>query len=307
MTSLVTTEKQMSLPLVIEKEAEVDGIQMGVLSDGTAYLTARGLARMCGIDHTLIVRMAAAWADPKPRELKIQKNLKDNGIVMSKPYLEIKINRTTHYAFPDAVCMAVLEYYAFDAVALSNGKALDNFRLLAKRSFKEFIYSKVGYTPKVILPFAWQQFQDRVALNFDSVPRGYFSVFKEMASLIVTLIQSGADVGQHFIPDISVGQHWSKFWLEIGFETTFGPRKKYEHDYPKYFPQAASNPQFPYCYPDGGLGEFRKWFWENYVPQKLPTYLSDKVRQGQIPSTYASHVTAALAGSSVPKKVKSLQ
>jgi hypothetical protein len=36
---------------------EVDGIEMGVLNDGTPYLTGRGLARVCGIHHSNIVRM----------------------------------------------------------------------------------------------------------------------------------------------------------------------------------------------------------------------------------------------------------
>jgi hypothetical protein len=65
---LITGNPQLNLPLGIEKEVEIDGIGMGVLTDGTPYLTARGLARMCGIDHTLILRMAQNWNSPKRRE-----------------------------------------------------------------------------------------------------------------------------------------------------------------------------------------------------------------------------------------------
>jgi hypothetical protein len=53
---------------------------------------------------------------------------------------------------------------------------------------------------------AWRQFHDRVALVYDSVPHGYFSVFKEAADIIVTLIRSGANIGSAFVPDISIGQ-----------------------------------------------------------------------------------------------------
>src|SRR5262245_15702863 len=33
--------------LFVDREKEIDGIGMGVLSDGTAFLTGRGLARLC--------------------------------------------------------------------------------------------------------------------------------------------------------------------------------------------------------------------------------------------------------------------
>ncbi len=118
---------------------------MGVLSDGTAYLTGRGLARMCGIDQKGIVDLTAQWDDPLPRELKIRENLRQQGFGSQKPYLAINVSGTTHYAFPDTVCMAVLEYYAFDAGKNAKPQALKNYRLLARRSFRDFIYAQVGY------------------------------------------------------------------------------------------------------------------------------------------------------------------
>ena len=42
--NLSTTPTQMNL--AIDKQVEIDGIGMGVLSDGTPYLTTRGLARL---------------------------------------------------------------------------------------------------------------------------------------------------------------------------------------------------------------------------------------------------------------------
>src|SRR5690348_17265251 len=41
--------KQGTLDLGIAKQIEIDGVGMGVLSDGTAFLTGRGLARLCGV------------------------------------------------------------------------------------------------------------------------------------------------------------------------------------------------------------------------------------------------------------------
>jgi hypothetical protein len=39
------THQQDEMDLRIEKQVERDGIDMGVLSDGTAFLSGRGLAR----------------------------------------------------------------------------------------------------------------------------------------------------------------------------------------------------------------------------------------------------------------------
>jgi hypothetical protein len=58
---LVTGQEQLRLDLEVAAEREIDGVGMGVLSDGTPYLTIRGLARMCGVDHANIVRITADW------------------------------------------------------------------------------------------------------------------------------------------------------------------------------------------------------------------------------------------------------
>lgn len=43
------TKSQGSFDLGIDKERDVEGIGMGVLSDGTPYLNQRGLAALCGV------------------------------------------------------------------------------------------------------------------------------------------------------------------------------------------------------------------------------------------------------------------
>lgn len=52
-----TTPNQMALNLEIVAEREVDEIGMGVLSDGSTYLNLRGLAKMCGVDHSVLIRV----------------------------------------------------------------------------------------------------------------------------------------------------------------------------------------------------------------------------------------------------------
>ena len=121
---------------------------MGVLNNGTAYLNARGLARMCGIDHTLILRLGDMWGTDKeqPRVRRIRAALAQQGIRLSQPYIETRKDGTTHHAYPEAVCMAVLEYYAFEAKQSDNDVAIRNYRLLARSSSRGLSTPRLGTT-----------------------------------------------------------------------------------------------------------------------------------------------------------------
>lgn len=300
-TPFNTTPQQLKFDLDIAVEREIDGIGMGVLSDGTPFLNIRGLARMCGVDHSMIVRITNDWIDVplKAREAKIRELVRDQGADDSVAFIAINKDGTIHHTIPAAVCMAILEYYAFEARTGSD-VAATSYRLLARKGFNDFIYSQVGYNPSGAPAVAWQQFHDRVSLSYHSVPDGYFSIFKEIADLLVTMIREGADLGKSFIPDISVGQAWAKYWKAESLDIIYGDRIQYAHNYPTYFPQALSNPQPAYCYPDDALGEFRKWVREQYVPHKLPGYLESKVKQGQLAAPKASAALAAFKPKQIP-------
>jgi hypothetical protein len=297
-TELVTPE-QLKFDLCIEKEVEVNGVGMGVLNDGTAYLTGRGLARVCGIVQNAVVELTNYWSHfpPRPREAKIKDILRQQGVEYKAPFIRIERDGVTHYAYPDVVCMAVLEYYAFEAGANCKPHAQHNYRLLARNTFREFIYRQVGYDPRRAIERIWRQFHDRVALVYDSAPHGYFSVFKEAADIIVTLIRSGANIGSAFLPDISIGQHWAEYWRGRNLALTHGVRGQYQHNYPEYFPQSSSNPQLAYCYPDSALPEFRRWMRNVYLADKFPAYLKSKVRQGALPSPISAIAIAAIEDS----------
>jgi hypothetical protein len=301
---LITPSEQLRLDLQIAAEREVDGIQMGVLTDGTPYLTIRGLARMCGVDHASIIRITADWLQNplKPREKKIRELVRAQGTDDGVAFIAVNKNGTIHHAIPAAVCMAVLEYYAFEAAQSDSGQAAKSYRLLARKGFRDFIYAYVGYNPSGESSIAWQQFHDRVTLAYHTVPVGYFSIFKELADIFVMLIRKGANPGPAFVPDISVGLLWSKYWVAENLDIIHGERIKYEHNYPLYYPQAGSNPQHPFCYPDDALGEFRRWVREVYLPKRMPGYLLDKVKQGQIPAAVA---TAALEAFEPAKAIPS--
>ena len=303
-TDLVYTPTQLSLDLEVAAEREIDGVGMGVLSDGTPYLNQRGLARMCGIDTMNLVRSAEAWTDEsqKPRERRIKELVRAQGADDERAFIGVKKGGTIHHMVPASVCMAYLEYYAFEAQRPSE-QALKNYRLFARKGFSDFIYAQVGYNPNQSIPLAWQQFHDRVAINGDTPPMGYFSVFQEVAGMMVAMINAKIDLNHKIIPDISVGQAWGKHWRGNNLDNVYGPRITYDHSYPDYFPQAASNPQQPYCYPDEALPEFREWLKTVYSVEKLPTYLNGQVRSGKLEAPTAKAAIEALK----PKQIAPLR
>lgn len=288
--------EQLSLNLEIATEREIDGVGMGVLRDGTPYLTLRGLARMCGVDIAAIVRITNDWdAVPlKPREQKIRELVRAQGADDTIVFHAVEKKGVLHHIVPAAVCMAVLEYYAFEARGDSS-HAANSYRVLARKGFQEFIYAQIGYNPTGAVGIAWQQFHDRVSLSYHTVPDGYFSIFKEIADIFVTLIRGGANLGKDFLPDISIGMAWSKKWVDENLDAVYGQRMKYDHHYPHYFPQALSNPQQAYCYPDEALAEFREWIKKVYIQKRMPTYLDQKIREGKIPAPAARAALDALA------------
>jgi hypothetical protein len=289
------TPEQGVLDLQIEKQIEIDGIGMGVLSDGTPFLTGRGLARLCGIDSSRISELSSDWKrEPKgPATLKVKEIINSRGVELEDAYIEIKQRSGFFYAYPDVLCLAVLEYWAFDAPA-PREEAKRNFRILAGKALHDFIYAQVGYDPNNFVPVVWQQFHDRVSLTYNSVPQGYFSIFKEIADMIVTLGQAGLHIDSSFVPDGSVGGIWGNHWRENNFDEKFGPRLKWDHYYPDYFPQAKSNPQQPWCYPEAALPEFRRWMRENYIGGgKFANYINDKIRQKALPASFSQLVIKA--------------
>lgn len=278
---------QMDLSLKVEKEVEVNGVGMGVLSDGTPYLTGNGLAALCGVDPTTISRIGAEWGEDvqKPRITAIKNILANSGVVFDSPYFDM--NGRSFWV--GTVCLAVLEYYTFDATQINREIATRNYRQLAGIGFQNYIYDQVDYHPSKVFQDNWKDnFHDRVSLTYDATPPGFFSVFKETAEMIVTLGQSGLSINDTFVPDISVGQSWAKYWSSNKLAERFGERQQFEHNYPPNYRQAASNPQLTWCYPDAALGEFRKWGREVYIGEdKFKNYLSKKVKDKELPPSFA--------------------
>jgi len=289
---------QGSFNLGIEKNADFGEIGMGVLSDGTPYLNQRGLAALCGVQNAHIGTISSQWVDPdeKPRIKAIKSILEKAGYLPPVAHVEIFHTGRQYYCYPAEVCLAVLEYYAFDAGTNCQPEARDNFRLLAGSKLRELIYKQVGYDPTQKHAKRFDKWHERIALNYQSAPRGYFHVFNEAHTVIYELIMAGADVGEKTVVDISIGQHWSKHWTGNNLSNHYGERARYPHNYPDSHPQSKSNPQESWCYPLRALGIYREWLQDVYIEGgKFGAYLKSKVAKGDLAPSIAQLAIAALA------------
>lgn len=208
--------KQIPLDLGVEVQKDVNGVEMGILENGIPYLTQRGLSVITGVARSLIQTITKEWEDhfydeviAKDRLFFFKQYLFDNGFHEPTLYIETLQSGTIHYAYPDVVCMAFLEYYAFESKG-DNAIALENYRKLAAFGLRNFIYDALEYTPID----KWRYHHDRVSLLKDSAPPGYFTIFQETTGLIVDLITADLTVNHKTVADISVGQHWAKHWAE---------------------------------------------------------------------------------------------
>lgn len=270
--------RQIPLDLGVQIQKNVDGIEMGVLDNGVPYLTQVGLAKLCGASRPTISEVSKEWEEKfvdsvidRGRNAFLKNYLFEKGYREPTLYIETKKDGSIHYAYPDLVCMALLEYYAFESQS-QNDVAITNFRRLASYGLQKFIYEALHYVPAD----KWKYFNDRVSILKDSAPDGYFIVFRETMGLVVDLINAGLTVNHKTLPDGSVGGTWGRFWTNSELETRFGARVKYDHYYPPEYPQSASNPQEAWAYPDAAIPLFRRWFKSQYLQTKYPRYILGK-------------------------------
>lgn len=299
---LILSGQQVPLELYPVKEADIDGIQMGVLNDGSPFLTLRGLARLCAVDHAPLLRFTSNWQEErtKPRGQIVDEILRKKGLNLQNLYTKGIIQGTEANIFSDNVCMAILEYYAFESNHAGRETALDNFRKLAGSQLRRFIFLSVGIDPDNPQRGALECFHERLLMN-DQIPMGYFSVFREMADLSLKMVKGNFDFGPSAIPDISVGTMWSKFWAANNFDEKFGARTKHPHVYPDWFPQHRAGPVDAWIYPDDALGAFRRWMQSDYIPNRFGDYLVKKVGDGALLQNDAVRIVESVRRPELPK------
>jgi hypothetical protein len=289
---------QIPLPLAISIRKEIDGMEMGVLNDGTSFLSMRALSKMCGIANSTFSDTASQWLAGK-RDSKLAQWLVRSGFSRDSLYLKTEIPGVAGnvtYAFTEDICTLLLEYYAFEAPTPVE-QAVKNYRTISRAGLRLFIYTAVGYDPHSLVPGVWRELHDRLQLH--SVPSGYFGVFREMADFILASIRMGLRLDASTLPDISVGRMWSDYWAEHNLDARFGTRTKHDHNFPDYFPQARSNPQNMWIYPVDAMGEFRRWLDGTYIPNNFPAYLRGKVKQQLLPASAVELILAEVSHDAV--------
>lgn len=287
------------LPLRIDTppEGALQGIEMGVLPDGTAFLSQRGVASICGVQFSVISEFAQEFnlGQSTPRVAALRGHLEEAGWFqpISTP---LQHQSRSIVAYPDKVVIAFLQYYAFNSRTPSR-QAARALGLLANKSLRDLVYTALGFEPGVVR--AQRAIVERALLN--DVPEDAFSVFTETMELLTKLAREGVDVGPHTVPDISIGQRWADWWMERCLDRKYGPRRKHPHRYPSDHPQAAANDAIEaYVYPLQALGEFRLWLRTHYVGSHLSKYLDGKVSRKQLAPATAMKIAQALT----PKRMK---
>ena len=202
---------------------------MGTLRNGLPYLTQRGLSKALGINQSTLSALTKEWrenhADPviPPEGSRLgflRHRLHKERFKGPDLYMVSGTGNSKHYAYPSVVCMALIEYYAFESKPPSEVVQRLS-RRLAQFGFQEFVCRALRCSPED----PWNHFRDRVSLlrQLESALDGYFIVFDEMNGLMVGLIVAKLSVNHKTVLDISVGALWSKYWVQQQFDRRFGP------------------------------------------------------------------------------------
>lgn len=213
----------------IERFGEFDKIQMGVLSDGTPFLTGRGLASFCGVNPTTIFDWGRSVNAETPKWRKMSELLGARDFDKDEIFWVLEDHPQKPNVYVDKVCTAFLEYYAFEAdPANRTEKALSVFRALVNKTFREFVYSLTGYQTKQLTfnEYTLSRITNHhnIASNKTPLPDGYFCLFDKVIEILqkfdlsikYQMTDSWYDMrkgGERFLePDISLGRRFSQMF-----------------------------------------------------------------------------------------------
>lgn len=136
---------------------------MGILKDGTPYLTMTGLAKLCGVEPSALWAFTSKWnpEDNKPRTVFIADILFQQGYDIRTLFTRVTSDKGVEtHAYPDYVCMAILEYYALEAKRFDNTIARENYRKLASYTLRKMIYDQLGINTQDRITKSWQVYQE---------------------------------------------------------------------------------------------------------------------------------------------------
>lgn len=202
----------------VVNQAEVDGIEMGVTEDGTPFLTGRGLATVCGISASTLNE----WGEIVPvtgdrfRAGKLAKLLIDHGFGGDRFFQKLIYKGQEANAYPDAVCIAFLEYYGFEAGERCTEEAKNNYRILARKSLQDYIYRHTGYKSSQVsdVPLLYTSTYIRRLENMrdHQVDDELWTTFREGAEVLLFVEKDlRVPVDKMDLCDGSIGSHWGAY------------------------------------------------------------------------------------------------
>lgn len=269
----------------VVNQADVDGIEMGVIEDGTPFLTGRGLANVCGISAGTL----SDWGEIVPvtgdrfRAGKMAKLLMEHGFEGDRFFEKLIYNGQEANAHPDPVCMAFLEYYAFEAGERCTEEAKNNYRILARKSLQQYIYLHTGYktSENQNIPLLHSSTYIRRLENMrdHEVDDDLWTTFREGAEVLLFVEKElRIPVDRMDLCDGSIGSHWG----------TYRQRKEWVDEAGSYFHvfRDQRGKQESKAYKMTELPHFRKWLRHSYYPNHLPDYLINKYGKRAILQVY---------------------
>ena len=214
----------------IEKFGKFDGVEMGVLIDGTPFLSGAGLAEMCDVTGAAISGWGQDVNSGSRGWRKMTSLLRSHGFEGDQIFYVLESDPRKPNVYTEKVCLAFLEYYAYEAIPETNRteKAKSLYRQFASKTFREFIYALVGYNqPRLTFSqYTLSRITHHHDVSSNPLPDGYFCLFDKMIEILQKFdLKIGYSLGERWYdtrnneerflePDISLGQNFSKLFID---------------------------------------------------------------------------------------------
>ncbi len=258
-------------------------LEVGVLADGTPFMSGRGLAKACGVSNGTLV----GWGDTVPQVGEQHRAGKLAALLVTYGYGGERLfsrvtgttpggGRVTVSAYPHPVCMAFLDYYAFEA---NKEAARNSLRVLSDRQLPQFIqaqFSQGGMTAD-----QWSHPTEPAASlppHRGTLPPDYFSLLHcgEAVLSLQTLLQQYSQV----LYPIHIERAWHHYWAVQKLWIEHGPRVPYERRCLDQAPYVTVEGYITtYLYPCSALAAFQHWLAWVFIPDRSPSYLHRKQHQ----------------------------
>ena len=274
----MSSQNLLSSHLEVVQSIEISGfpIEVGILKDGTPFLSGRGLARACGISNSTLV----GWGEFAPQLGDSHRAGKMANLLVTYGYkgdrLFSRIPDGTKFegkanvsAYPYKVCMAFLDYYAFEA---NKEEARNSLRILSEKQLPQFIYAALSQPPQLAIKPQPAPFRDRPSR--DGIPVGYFTVSQLASEETVRSLPTVLAFDSPALLYLNIDKAWSRHWNIKKLREHYGERLLFPNITVDYFSQNNT-----YIYPTSALDAFKQWFNLKYIPERFPSYLQRKIKQ----------------------------